>query len=92
MSSDESSEGTLAQMDQFDIGQIKAHMEHGLNATEIARRVKKQDGESTWTDRAVEYKMKQLKKRPYWRGLGRLVLEQHVRPQRPLTNNLHERS
>jgi hypothetical protein len=40
MSSDESSEGTPAQMDQFDIGQIKAHMEHGLNATEISKRVK----------------------------------------------------
>ena len=49
------------QMTPFDIGQIKAHMEHGLGATEIARRVFKAGGKNTWSDRAVAGAMERLK-------------------------------
>ena len=75
MSSDESSssDDNRGQMGPFEIGQIKAHMEHGLGASEIARRVKKQDLKSVWTDNAVEAKMKKLKKYKFWRGARKLV-------------------
>ena len=48
-SESESSESAEAQMGPWEVGQIKAHMEHDLGATAISRHVLKPDGESTWT-------------------------------------------
>ena len=52
----------------FDIGQIKAHMHHGLGGAEISRIIRKDDGRSSWTEQAVQDAMRKLKADPKWRG------------------------
>ena len=60
------------QLDPFDVGQIKAHMEHGLGCTSIARRLCKfkADGKSktTFSETAVRNAMNKLEENPKWRG------------------------
>ena len=55
-------------MTPFEIGQVKAHMEHDLGATEIARRVFKADGKNTWTRGAVQTVMEKIRTQKKWRG------------------------
>ena len=52
----------------FDIGQIKAHMHHGLGGAEISRIIRKDDGRSSWSEQAVQDAMRKLKADPKWRG------------------------
>ena len=51
----------------FEVGQVKAHMEHGLGCTSIMKRVKRADG-STFGETAIVNCMNKLKKTPRWRG------------------------
>ena len=44
----------MAQLAPFDIGQVKAHMHHGLGAVKISQILLKADGKSKWTDTAVQ--------------------------------------
>ena len=56
------------QFSPFDIGQIKAHVHHGLCAAEIARILTKPDGKTRWTDKSVQNQMDKLDDSPAWRG------------------------
>jgi transposase len=56
------------QLTPFEIGQVKAHMEHGLSAASIAQRVFKKDGKSTFGPTAIQNCMSKLKEKPKWRG------------------------
>ena len=51
----------------FDVGQVKAHMVHGLGCTAIMRLVKRADG-STFGETAIVNCMNKLKANPRWRG------------------------
>ena len=48
------------QLTPFEVGQVKAHMEHGLNAESIAERVYKADGKDTFGSTAIQNCMKLL--------------------------------
>ena len=52
------------QFTPFDLGQIKAHMYHGLGATEIARILRKADGKGTWSDESVRRQMAKFDDKP----------------------------
>ena len=56
------------QMTAFEIGQVKAHMYHGLGATEISRILVKPDGKSHWSDTAVQNQIDKLEADPSWKG------------------------
>lgn len=56
------------QFSPFEIGQIKAHVYHGLSATKIAGILAKPDGKSRWTVKAVQNQIDKLKEQPAWRG------------------------
>ena len=56
------------QLSPFEIGQVKAHMEHGLGCTSISQRVKKADGTTTFSETAIGNCMKKLQESPGWRG------------------------
>ena len=56
------------QFSPFEIGQIKAHVYHGLGATQIARILVKSDGKTKWSDSAVQNQMDKLEEQPKWRG------------------------
>ena len=55
------------QLTPFDIGQIKAHMHHGLGDRTIATLVMKRDG-TAFGHRAIADAMSKLKANPQWRG------------------------
>ena len=55
------------QMTPFEVGQVKAHMEHGLGCTKIARRVFKPDG-SEFGEQAISTCMHNLRENLDWRG------------------------
>ena len=52
----------------FEVGQVKAHLHHGLGPTEIARIITKADGKSHFTDTAVRKIIAKLNAQPKWRG------------------------
>ena len=56
------------QMSPFEVGQVKAHLHHGLKAAAISRIMAKSDGISQWTSKAVKTVVKKLKADPSWRG------------------------
>ena len=56
------------QFSPFEIGQIKAHVHHGLTAAAIARILVKRDGKSHWSDKAVQVQVAKLRRNPKWRG------------------------
>ena len=56
------------QLTPFEVGQVKAHMEHGLGCTAIAKRVLKPDGKTNFGERAIVNCMNKLKADPGWRG------------------------
>ena len=57
----------MARLTPFEIGQIKAHLHHGLGATAIAGLVKKIDGASISVQAVCNAKAK-LEDNPSWRG------------------------
>lgn len=56
------------QIGPFELGQIKAHVEHGLGCTAIAKRLFKADGKTCYSETAVHKAMCKLVKVPGWRG------------------------
>ena len=67
------------QLAAFEIGQIKAHVYHGLGATQIARILVKADGNTHWSDTAVQTQIDKLDEKPNWRGERR---EGSMRPRK----------
>jgi hypothetical protein len=57
----------MAQFTPFDVGQVKAHMHHGLGAQRISQIVTEADGKTKWTDTAVQDCMNKLLANPRWR-------------------------
>ena len=56
------------QLSPFEVGQVKAHMEHGLGCTSIASRIFKADGKTTFGETAIMNCMNKLRNNPAWRG------------------------
>ena len=56
------------QLTPFEVGQVKAHMEHGLSAESIAERIYKADGKDTFGPTAIQNCMNKLTEDPSWRG------------------------
>ena len=56
------------QLTPFEVGQVKAHMSHGLGCTSIASRVFKADGKSKFSEEAIRICMNKLKNDPAYRG------------------------
>ena len=56
------------QLSPFEIGQIKAHMSHGLECTAISKLVLKADGKSTFSKECINQAMQKLTANPKWRG------------------------
>ena len=52
----------------FEAGQVKAHMEHGLGCTEIAKRICRSDGKTKFGETAIVNCMNKLKENKRWRG------------------------
>ena len=52
----------------LEIGHIKAHAHHGLEATAIPNILLKPDGESRWCAQAVSDVLYRLEAEPRWRG------------------------
>ena len=59
---------SVHQLTPFEVGQIKAHMEHGLTGAAIARRVKRADGKTSFGETAILNCMAKLEADPHWRG------------------------
>jgi hypothetical protein len=57
-----------SQLGPFEVGQVKAHMEHGLGCTAISRKVLKSDGKTSFGETAIVNCMNKLKENPAWRG------------------------
>jgi len=57
----------LTKLTPFDVGQVKAHMQHGLGCTKISRLVLRPDG-SPFSETAIANCMNNLKLNPTWRG------------------------
>ena len=58
----------MSQLSPFEIGQIKAHVHHGLGGAEISRLLLKPDGKSRWSETAVQVVINKLAVEPKWRG------------------------
>lgn len=56
------------QFTPFEVGQIKAHVHHGLSAAAISRLLVKPDGKNYWSERAVGDAITKLEENPTWRG------------------------
>lgn len=56
------------QFTPFEVGQIKAHVHHGLGPTAIADLVVKPDGVSYWSKQAIADVINKLKENPSWKG------------------------
>ena len=56
------------QLGPFEVGQIKAHVEHGLGCTAIAKKVFKADGKTRFGETTIVNCMNKLKTNPSWRG------------------------
>ncbi len=52
----------------FEIGQIKAHVYHGMSGAAISRILCKRDGKSHWSETAVQDVVNKLEDEPSWRG------------------------
>ena len=58
----------MAQFSPFEVGQVKAHMHHGLGAQRIAAIVLKADGKTHFSITAVQGIMDKLLAKPSWKG------------------------
>lgn len=56
------------QMDEFDVGQVKAHMHHDLKSVAISRIMYKKDGKTRFSEQAILDCMNKLRSNPSWRG------------------------
>ena len=56
------------QFSPFDVGQIAAHIYHGLGPAAIARILVKPDGKSMWSVVAISGVIQRLQEQPHWRG------------------------
>jgi transposase len=56
------------QLGPFEVGQVKAHLEHGLGCTKIAQRVFKADGKTPFGETAISNCIAKLREDPNWRG------------------------
>lgn len=56
------------QLSPFDVGQIKAHMHHGLGAADIVRIMRKPSGRKKWSLSAIATAVRKLTENPKWRG------------------------
>ena len=52
----------------FEVGQIEAHMEHGLGCTTIATKLFKADGKTTFSEHYIYTAMCKLRENKGWRG------------------------
>ena len=59
---------TTYQFTPFEVGQVKAHMEHGLGCTTIMTKVKKPNGKDFYSETAIRNCMSKLEQDPTWRG------------------------
>jgi hypothetical protein len=57
-----------AHLSPFEVGQVKAHMEHGLGCVEIAKRIYRSDGKTKFGETAIVNCMNKLRKNKNWRG------------------------
>ena len=57
-----------SQFTPFEVGQVKAHVYHGLSGAEISRIILKPDGTNKWSDKAVQDVVARLNDDPSWRG------------------------
>ena len=57
-----------ARLGPFEVGQVKAHMSHGLNSTDIAKKVLKPGGKHTWSAHAIADAMAKIEENKAWRG------------------------
>ena len=58
----------MAQFSPFEVGQVKAHMHHGLGAPRTAGIIFKADGKTRFSTSAVQGCMDKLLANPRWRG------------------------
>ena len=58
----------MAQFTPFEVGQIKAHVYHGMSGAAISRILVKPDGKSKWSEQAVQDALRKLEANPCWRG------------------------
>jgi hypothetical protein len=56
------------QLSPFEVGQVKAHMYHGLGAAAISRIILKRDGKSHWGETAIQRQIDILESSPSWKG------------------------
>ena len=56
------------QLTSFEVGQVKAHLEHGLTAAAISKRIFKRDGKTTFGETAITNCISKLQGNPRWRG------------------------
>ena len=57
-----------AQLGLLEVGQVKAHVYHGLGPSEISRVIVKPDGKSHYTPTAIADCIAKLQANPKWRG------------------------
>ena len=58
----------MARLGPFEVGQIKAHLHHGLAGAAIVGILKKPDGVSPWSNTAIYDAIDKLEADPSWRG------------------------
>ena len=56
------------QLSPFDLGQIKAHLHHGLKPSAISQILVKSDGKTHWSYNAIKTAADKLEAEPSWRG------------------------
>ena len=74
------------QFSPFEVGQVKAHMYHGLGAAAIARIVLKGDGKTHFSETAVQKQIDKLTDSASWRG-GRKAGSSRPRKTTPKQDN-----
>jgi len=58
----------MSRLGPFEVGQIKAHLHHGLSGAAILGILKKPDGKTTWNHQTVYNAIDKLTEDPSWRG------------------------
>ena len=58
----------MSQLSPFDIGQIKAHVHHGMSGAAISRLLRKPNGKDSWSETAIQDAINRLRAEPGWRG------------------------
>ena len=58
----------MSQLGPFEVGQIKAHLHHGLSGAAIVGILRKPDGKSLWSNTTIYSAIDKLLEDPSWRG------------------------